>query len=145
MSPDSKQLEQGDSAFEMPRDTAAPIVVSLGLVLCGAGLAMGLILLVVGAAVLCVGLGMWLGQLLPGGGHVQEVVTPAASPAVAARPQRVEKLAAGKPGYRLRLPEKVHPISSGIKGGIVGGIIMPLPALAYGVWSGHGIWYVINL
>ena len=22
---------------------------------------------------------------------------------------------------------------------------MPLPALAYGVWSGHGIWYVINL
>ena len=29
------------------------------------------------------------------------------------------------PGYRLRLPEKVHPISAGIKGGLVGGLVMP--------------------
>jgi hypothetical protein len=49
------------------------------------------------------------------------------------------------PGYRLRLPEKVHPISAGIKGGIAGGIVMPLPALAYGVLSGNGIWLPINL
>ena len=49
------------------------------------------------------------------------------------------------PGYRLRLPAKVHPISAGIKGGIVGGLVMPLPALAYGLVSGHGIWWPINL
>jgi hypothetical protein len=146
MSLDSKQLEQADTTIEVPQPTAAPIVVSLGLALCGAGLAMGLILLFAGAAMLLVGVGMWLGQLIPGHGHAHEVVTTAVSPASVARPpQSVEHLVAGKPGYRLRLPEKVHPISAGIKGGIAGGIVMPLPALAYGIWSGHGIWYVINL
>jgi small basic protein len=49
------------------------------------------------------------------------------------------------PGYRLRLPERVHPISAGIKGGLVGGLVMPLPAMIYGVLSGHGIWMPINL
>ena len=49
------------------------------------------------------------------------------------------------PGYRLRLPTKVHPVSAGIKGGIVGGLVMPLPAIAYGYFSGHGIWWPVNL
>jgi hypothetical protein len=51
----------------------------------------------------------------------------------------------GMPGYRLRLPQKVHPISAGIKGGVIGGLVMPLPALLYGLLSGHGIWYPVNL
>jgi hypothetical protein len=49
------------------------------------------------------------------------------------------------PGYRLRLPVKVHPVSAGVKGGLVGGLVMPLPALAYGYFSGHGIWWPVNL
>ena len=49
------------------------------------------------------------------------------------------------PGYRLRLPMEVHPISAGVWGGIVGGLVMPVPALAYGLLSGHGIWYPVNL
>jgi hypothetical protein len=49
------------------------------------------------------------------------------------------------PGYRVRLPEAVHPISAGIKGGILGGLVMPLPAFLYGLLSGHGIWYPVNL
>ena len=27
----------------------------------------------------------------------------------------------------------------------MGGLVMPIPALAYGVLSGHGIWFPINL
>jgi hypothetical protein len=34
---------------------------------------------------------------------------------------------------------------SGIVGGIVGGLLMPAPALLWGVASGHGVWYPINL
>ena len=64
---------------------------------------------------------------------------------IVARPGTVETLVPGRPGYRMRMPEQVHPLSAGIKGGIVGGIVMPLPALAYGVFSGHGIWYPVNL
>src|SRR5262245_7466345 len=51
----------------------------------------------------------------------------------------------GSPGYRLRLPTEVHPITAGIKGGIAGGIAMTVPALAYGVVSGKSIWYPVNL
>ena len=45
----------------------------------------------------------------------------------------------------MRLPEKVHPISAGVKGGLLGGLVMPLPALCYSLLSGHGIWYPLNL
>src|SRR6478735_8489265 len=99
MSLDSKQHEHGQTDIEMPRPTAAPIVVSLGLALCGAGIATGLILLFAGAAMLLVGLCMWIGQLLPGRGHVHEVVAESVLPPPIGRPpQRVEQLVAGKPG-----------------------------------------------
>ena len=62
-----------------------------------------------------------------------------------ARPGAVERLEQGMPGYRMRLPEKVHPISAGVKGGLLGGLVMPLPALVYSLSSGHGIWYPLNL
>src|SRR5262249_30325869 len=57
----------------------------------------------------------------------------------------VGQLRPGVPGYRFRLPEQVHPISAGLKGGLVGGAVMPLPALLWGLLSGHGLWYPINL
>src|SRR5262249_47873244 len=41
--------------------------------------------------------------------------------------------------------EAVHPLSAGMKGGLIGGLAMPLPALLYGLLSGHGIWYPVNL
>ena len=44
----------------------------------------------------------------------------------------VQQLKPGVVGYRFQLPEKVHPISAGIKGGIVGGLLMPIPALDLG-------------
>ena len=62
-----------------------------------------------------------------------------------AAPGGVEQLRPGMPGYRLRLPEDVHPISAGLKGGIVGGLVMPVPALLWGLLSGHGLWYPVNL
>jgi hypothetical protein len=57
----------------------------------------------------------------------------------------VAQLEPGMPGYRLRLPLAVHPTSAGVKGGLVGAIVMPVPALLWGLISGHGIWYPVNL
>src|SRR4051812_8608177 len=131
----------------MPRPTAAPLVLSLGLALLAAGVVTSPAFLLVGASVLVVGLGTWVAELLPGRGHVQEHFAERARRprGVRGEPGTVTQLRAGMPGYRMRLPERVHPISAGIKGGIVGGLVMPAPALAYGLLSGHGLWYPVNL
>jgi hypothetical protein len=132
---------------ELPRPTVAPLVLTLGIALGGLGVATSPAFLVVGGVLLFIGLGMWIGQLLPGRGHLHEPLqAPALRPRpIEGRPGRVEAMRAGKPGYRFRLPEQVHPISAGVKGGIVGGIVMVAPAATYGLLSGHGIWYPANL
>lgn len=134
-------------AVELPGPTAAPLIVSLGLLLAGAGLLMSMALLAVGLVVTLVGLGIWLGHLAPGQGHVHEPLAPPEE-----RPQPIEGAAGmvepmrpGMPGYRFYLPEKVHPISSGIKGGILGGLVMPIPALLYGIITHGSPWLPINL
>jgi hypothetical protein len=135
-------------SVEMPRPTAAPVVMAAGMVLLAAGVPLGLPFLVVGAVVLVAGLSLWISQLLPGRGHVHEALAEPASrlPPVAGVPGGVERLREGVPGYRLRLPQDVHPISAGVKGGIVGGMAMPVPALLWGLLSSHhSLWYPINL
>jgi hypothetical protein len=131
----------------MPRPTAAPFVLALGMALLAAGVALGMVFFVVGAAVLVAGLSIWIAQLLPGQGHVHEsLAEPAHRPQpVTGAPGGVERLHQGMPGYRLRLPEDVHPISAGIKGGIAGAVTMPVPALIWGLVSHHSLWYPINL
>src|SRR5262245_49330993 len=126
-------------SVEMPRPTTAPLVLALGMTLLAAGVALGLGFLVVGAVVVIVGLGIWVGQLLPGRGHVHEALAePALRPRpVAAVPGGVEQLREGMPGYRIRLPQAVHPVSAGLKGGIVGGLAMLVPALLWGLLSGY--------
>jgi hypothetical protein len=117
-----------------------------------AGVPLGTTFVIVGAVVLIAGLGIWIAQLLPGRGHVHESL---AEPARRPKPGGtgvtpvvlggVERLQPGMPGYRFRLPQDVHPISAGLKGGIVGGVVMPAPALLWSLLSGHGLWYPINL
>ncbi len=133
-------------SIEMPQPTAAPLVLALGLTLLAAGVALGTAFLVVGAVVVVTGLGIWVAQLLPGRGRVRERLAPPTQlPPVTGEPGRVEHLRPGMPGYRLRLPQDVHPISAGIKGAVAGGVVMPVPALLWGLFSGHGLWYPVNL
>ncbi len=135
------------NSIDMPRPTAAPLIFALGIALTAIGAVANLAFLIVGGVLFVVGLGSWISHLLPGRGHWREPrVAPAARPKpVAVVPGQVQRLRTGMPGYRLRLPTKVHPISAGIKGGLVGGLVMPVPALVYGQLSGHGIWYPVNL
>src|SRR5262245_61885461 len=143
--PPDDPVDQG--VVEMPRPTVAPLVVALGLVLLAAGTPFGLAFIVVGALVLMAGLGIWVSHLLPERGHAIEVLVPVSRRPHAVRPEleTVAHLRPGMAGYRARLPEAVHPLSAGIKGGIIGGLVMPVPALLYGMLSGHGIWYPVNL
>jgi hypothetical protein len=145
--PEIRNPQSEGRNVEMLRPTAAPLVLALGLTLVAASVAFGMAFFVAGAAVFVAGLSIWVGQLLPGRGHVHESL---AEPAhgrrpVTAEPGGVEQLRPGLPGYRLRLPEQVHPISAGLKGGLAGGVAMPVPALLWGLFNGHGLWYPVNL
>jgi uncharacterized membrane protein YagU involved in acid resistance len=144
MTPESQQTPD---SVETPRPTAAPLVLALGLALLAVGVPFGVGFLVVGFVVVVAALSLWIAQLLPGRGHVSEPLAESARlrPPATAAPGRVERLRQGMPGYRIRLPEAVHPISAGLKGGIVGGLVMPVPALLWGLASGHGLWYPVNL
>ena len=141
--PDAKK----PGTIDMPRPTAAPLVLASGIAVAAYSWPTNLTFLIVGVVIAVCGLAAWIANMLPGRGHADEELV---EPALRARPITpavgvVEQLERGMPGYRLRLPQKVHPISAGIKGGIAGGIIMPLPAMLYGLLSGNGIWLPINL
>jgi hypothetical protein len=135
------------SPIEMPRPTAWPMVVALGVAFALAGVATSPAILIVGAIILIAGIVGWVSQLLPGQGHMHEerVESSERPQPVEARPGTVQQLAAGVPGYRLRLPVEVHPTSAGVWGGLAGGVLMPLPALIWALVSGHRIWYPVNL
>jgi len=47
--------------------------------------------------------------------------------------------------HRAFLPVESYPITSGLRGGIAGGIVMIFPALLYGYLTQHSIWYAVNL
>jgi hypothetical protein len=113
--------------------------------LLGAGVALGLLFLAVGALLVVTALSMWIAQLLPGARHVHEPLADARPTSVTGVPGGVDHLRPGMPGYRLRLPEQVHPTSAGLKGGLIGAAVMPVPALLWGLFSGHGLWFPVNL
>src|SRR5262245_61808802 len=100
----------GPESVEMPEPTVAPLVLALGLAMLAFGAIAGPVFLVVGGVVLLCGLGLWINHLRPGKGHIHE---PFAAPDQRPRPIQavigaVQELRPGMPGYRVRLPEKVH-------------------------------------
>lgn len=45
----------------------------------------------------------------------------------------------------VRVPAEIYPYSAGVIGGLLGGLAMIPVALVYGLLSGRGIWYPVNL
>ena len=128
----------------MPRPTAAPIVIAFGAMLMSSGLVLNFAFTAVGLIVFVVGLTKWIYILASDGG--EEILPLEARPApVKISEAKVAPLRPGMPGHRMQIPEKVHPYSAGLKGGIVGGIAMAAVALTYGAVSGRGLWYPVNL
>jgi hypothetical protein len=128
----------------MPAPTAWPVVLAFGVTLIAAGLvtsafvtALGLLL----AGVAAVG---WFRDVLPEESfETVRVGTTVSPPAPAGR--RVARLNVAMPLHRARLPLEIYPVSAGLKGGLAGGVVMAALAMAYGIVSGTGIWYPINL
>ncbi len=57
----------------------------------------------------------------------------------------LETIRIGDAPREVGYPTHVYPYTAGFVGGMAGGVAMIVPALAYGLMSGRGIWYPVNL
>jgi len=133
--------------IEVPAPTAWPMITALGIALLAAGLVTHLVISLVGLILALRGAVGWFREDLP----VEHVGSARVRPAierallVTASARTVAHLEAGQGGHRVRIPAEIHPYSSGLKGGIVGGVAMAIVACAYGLIAHGSIWYPINL
>lgn len=133
--------------IEVPAPTPWPMITALGITLLAAGLVTHLVVSFVGVILALRGAVGWFREDLP----VEHVEMLAVRPAIErAQPVKVSartvvRLQAGEAGHRVRIPAEIHPYSSGLKGGIVGGVAMAVVACAYGFIAHSSIWYPINL
>jgi len=130
--------------IEVPAPTAWPIVLAFGLTLVFAGMVTAASVSILGGVLAAAGAVGWFREVLPVESH--EWVTVAADKvAIATSREAVERIGAGPTPPRAWLPVESYPIAAGIKGGLAGGAVMALLAAVYGILSGNGIWYPMNL
>src|ERR1700746_3451147 len=147
----SEALEQSSSTettlsmIQLRSPTAWPIILAFGLTLVFAGLVTSASVSILGAVFTVAGCVGWSREVLPHEKHEAMPITDRMPTAETRRPRvgRVEWKT--QELNRARLQLEIYPISAGVKGGMAGSIAMAILAALYGIISGHGIWYPINL
>jgi hypothetical protein len=141
--PETERARKG--TIELPAPTAWPIVLAFGLTLVFAGMVTSASVSILGSIFAVAGCVGWFRNVLPHEKHESLPIVERVPIAETRRPQvaRVEWMT--EELNRARLPLEIYPISAGVKGGLAGSVAMALLAVLYGIISGHGIWYPINL
>jgi len=131
--------------LELPAPTAWPIVLAFGFTLICAGLVTSASVSVLGAVFAVAGCVGWFLDVLPHEKHETVPLEEKAPTVTTSRPEvaRVDWIT--HEPHRARLPLEIYPISAGVKGGLAGSVAMAVLAMLYGIVSGHGVWYPINL
>lgn len=141
----------------LPSPTAWPMVLALGLALMCTALVTNAVIGLLGL-ILFVASGVgWFRQVLPHEHHDEIAVRSQEIQVVSSRglinrhptsgihlPTSDMRLPTGDMHRKLLPIESFH-ISTGIKGGIAGGIAMVIPAGLFGLIRYHSIWYPVNL
>jgi hypothetical protein len=131
--------------IEMPAPTAWPIILAFGLTLVFAGMVTSWSVSLLGAILAVSGGIGWFREVLPHERHesvsaIETIrVASTSRPRVAAVEWMTQEL------LRARLPLEIYPIKAGVKGGMAGGVAMAFLAVMYGIISGRGMWYAINV
>jgi hypothetical protein len=143
--PGAETRQRATNTVELPAPTAWPIVLAFGTTLVFAGLVTNPAVSVLGAILAACGYIGWFRRVLPHEKHESVPIEQIPQPARTGRPH-VDRVAwMNHELHRARLPLEIYPVSAGVKGGLAGGAVMALLAMLYGIVSGHGIWYPINL
>jgi len=142
MNPNDQQTNE--EVIQVPASGGSALVAAFGFTMMFAGLLTHFMVSILGAVALLAGLIAWFREVLPHEAHEavalekEEVAVPQPSP-------KVRHLAVGESGHRARLPLQIYPYSAGVRGGLVGGAVMAVLAILYGLIGHKSIWYPINL
>jgi hypothetical protein len=132
--------------IEMPGPSYWPMVLAFGIAFTLAGLVTHYSLSILGVVIALRATVGWWREVIPHekceGVAIDMLHRPEP---IEAEERSVVRLLAGEAHHRASVPEKIHPYSAGVKGGIVGGIAMALLACLYGLVAWHSIWYPVNL
>jgi hypothetical protein len=123
------------------------MITALGITLLCAGLLTHVAVSVVGLILALRGAVGWFREDLPLERQELMRVRPPSerSQSVKVSPRTAAHLRAGEAGHRVRIPAEIHPYSSGIKGGLLGGVAMAIVACAFGLIGYGSVWYPVNL
>ena len=127
----------------LPAPTVWPFLMALGLMLVFASLLMSPWVGVLGGVLTVVSIVGWFRNVLPVEAH-EDVPVPIEIIHYVPLLEKVSRIEVSEE-HRSMFPLATFPISSGILGGIAGGIAMVIPAEIYGILRFHSIWYVVNL
>jgi hypothetical protein len=131
---------------ELPRPTAWPLVLALGVSLIMAGMVTNIGVAVLGLTLSIAGAVGWFFQVLPHEQH--EAVAVTASEVTLTSVRTLMQRPARHPeseAPRKILPIETFRITTGIRGGIAGGIAMIFPATLFSLIKYHSVWYAMNL
>lgn len=134
-------------AIELPSPTAWPLVLALGVSLILAGMVTNIAVGLLGLLFTVAGGVGWFFEVLPQEAH--EAVPVSAEQVSIGSIRTIlrrepEHLAEGETP-RMILPIETFRITTGIRGGIAGGIAMIVPATLFSVLKYHSVWYAMNL
>ncbi len=135
--------ETGHNAVHMPAPTVWPMVLALGLTLILTGMVTSAAVSLLGLVLSLAASFNWFRAVLPAEAHEmvpirdEEIV-------VASSRKSIERLPI-EPLHRKMVPVETFRFSTGIKGGIAGGIAMIVPATVFSLLKFHSLWYAMNL
>jgi len=131
--------------IQLPRPTAWPMVLALGLSLIFAGMVTSLAVGILGLLLTISGIVGWFRQVLPHEAHVSVPIGADQVEIVSLRTLIQHPPHAASESPRKILPVETFLISNGIKGGIAGGTAMVVPATIFSLLKYHSLWYSVNL
>ncbi len=135
--------ETNHEHVHMPLPTAWPIVLALGITLVITGMVTSAAVSLLGLVLTLAASVGWFRNVLPVEAH--EMVEAHEEPLqIASTRTSIDRIPIG-PTHRKVIPVETFHYTTGLKGGIAGGIAMIVPATLYSVIKYHSLWYAMNL
>lgn len=135
--------EHASSEVILPVPTAWPMVLALGLSLAVAGMVTHWVVSALGVVLVLRSAVGWFLEVLPHEHHVSVPVSFDVVPVTSTRSTRAQLPIDER--HRKLLPVETFSIWSGVRGGIVGGVAMIVPAAIFSLVRYRSLWYAANL